>query len=120
MTLSKRLRTGLLAGLLLGAGGSLVFDADDGLVLGAGGAAAAIVNSPEDMPEGEGRETVFYMCSACHSMAIVTQQGLSRKRWADVLDWMVDEQGMAELDDVTRNEILDYLAAHYDENHTNN
>ena len=106
MTLSKRLLAVLAAGLLFGAGGSLVFEADR--------AVAAIVNSPEDMPEGEGRDTVFYMCSACHSMAIVTQQGLSRKRWADVLDWMVEEQGMAELDDVTRNEILDYLAAHYD------
>ncbi|WP_119165760.1 aldehyde dehydrogenase [Algihabitans albus] len=104
MTLSKLIRTSLAAGIFLAAGSSM----------------AAIVNDPEDMPPGEGRETVFYMCSACHSMAIVTQQGLSRKRWDDVLDWMVEDQGMAELDEATRNEILDYLADHYDEDRTNN
>ena len=103
-SLAPRLLTTALAGVLLGAGGSM----------------AAIINDPEDMPPGEGRDTVFYMCSACHSMAIVTQQGLSRKRWDDVLDWMVEEQGMADLDEVTRNEILDYLEANYNEDQPSN
>ncbi len=75
----------------------------------------ALIQAPEDMPEGPGRDTVFYMCSACHSMQIVVQQGLSRERWDTVLDWMVEEQGMAELDQATRSEILDYLAEHYNE-----
>jgi cytochrome c len=87
-----------------------------GAVLGAGAPRALeTIEAPEDLPEGPGRDTVFYMCSACHSMMIVTQQGLSRERWDDVLEWMVEEQGMAELDDATRGEILDYLSTHFDE-----
>lgn len=74
-----------------------------------------LIREPEDMPEGPGRDTVFYMCTACHSMQIVVQQGLSRERWDKVLIWMVEEQGMAELDQATRDEILDYLAKHYNE-----
>ena len=104
----KALLPGLVAGLVAG------------FLLGVGGSQAAIIDDPEDMPPGDGRETVFYMCSSCHSMAIVTQQGLSRKRWDDVLVWMVEEQGMADLDEITRNEILDYLEANYNEGHTNN
>jgi hypothetical protein len=81
--------------------------------------AVQLIDEPEDMPEGPGRDTVFYVCSACHSMSLVVQQGLSRKRWDKLLDWMVEEQGMAELDAATRTEILDYLSTHYDEDRSN-
>jgi hypothetical protein len=87
-----------------------------GTLLGAPTARAIdLIREPEDMPEGPGRDTVFYMCTACHSMQIVVQQGLSRERWDTVLVWMVEEQGMAELDTATRAEILDYLETHYNE-----
>ncbi|WP_281301505.1 MULTISPECIES: hypothetical protein [unclassified Iodidimonas] len=65
------------------------------------------------MQAGEGRETTFYMCSACHSMKLVTQQRLSRDRWDYLLDWMTKEQGMPPLDDEMRGEILDYLSTSY-------
>jgi len=65
------------------------------------------------MAPGEGREATYYACAACHSIRLVTQQGLSRARWDHLLDWMVDKQGMPELADEQRAEILAYLAENY-------
>ena len=65
------------------------------------------------LTEGPGREEVFYACDACHSIRLVTQQRLSRPRWDQLLDWMVAEQGMAQLTADERRVILDYLAANY-------
>lgn len=65
------------------------------------------------LPEGTGRETVFNRCAVCHSIRTVTQQRLSRSVWEQTLDWMVEEQGMASLDQRTRETILDYLSKHY-------
>ncbi len=67
------------------------------------------------LPEGPGKEETFYACHGCHSFRLVAQQGLSRKHWDETLDWMVEEQGMPELDDEERVLILDYLEAHYNE-----
>lgn len=64
------------------------------------------------LPQGEGREEVFYLCSACHSIKTVVQQKLSRDMWDKTLDYMVDEQGMPELDEEDRKIILDYLSSH--------
>lgn len=64
------------------------------------------------LPPGEGRDEVEGLCSACHSIRMVTQQRLSRARWDELLDWMVAEQGMPELDAETREKVLDYLADH--------
>lgn len=66
-----------------------------------------------DMPEGEGRDTVAIICAACHSLRTVTQQGLSEARWDELMDWMVEKQGMAPLDAETRTSIVGYLAEHY-------
>ena len=67
----------------------------------------------QGLPPGDGRETVFQLCSACHSLAIVKQQGLTRESWRETLEWMVEEQGMPELEDDQMSQVLDYLAAHY-------
>ena len=72
------------------------------------------------LPEGPGKEETFYACHGCHSFRLVAQQGLSRKRWDEMLDWMVEEQGMPELEGGERELILDYLAAHYNETRTPN
>jgi cytochrome c len=50
---------------------------------------------------------------------IVVQQGKTRKHWADLFEWMVKEQGMAEIDEPDRSIVLDYLAAHYNEDRPN-
>jgi hypothetical protein len=65
------------------------------------------------MPPGKGREETFSICGACHSIRLVTQQGLSRARWADAIKWMVEEQEMDKLDPKEETLILDYLAKWY-------
>ena len=65
------------------------------------------------LPPGPGREEVYYGCQACHSLRIVVQQGLSRDSWDETLEWMVDEQGMPELEPEEHQLILDYLANNY-------
>jgi hypothetical protein len=81
-----------------------------------GGRVTIAQNSVADfgeLPEGPGRMLVFGICQACHSLAIVKQQGLSRERWDDILTWMVEEQEMPPLDPSNRDLVLDYLATHY-------
>ena len=67
----------------------------------------------QGLPAGLGREEVFYQCQACHSLAIVKQQGLDRESWDESLVWMVEEQEMEPLDPEDRNLVLDYLATHF-------
>ena len=44
---------------------------------------------------------------------LVAQQGQTREGWDKLLNWMVEEQGMQEIEEPDRTEILDYLEAHY-------
>lgn len=67
----------------------------------------------QGLPAGPGRELVFGLCQACHSLAIVKQQGLDRESWDETLTWMVKEQGMPVLDQANLVLVLDYLATHY-------
>jgi hypothetical protein len=66
-------------------------------------AVAALLSGPASgkdfggLPEGEGRALVYYACTGCHSLMIIQQQEFSRRVWAEVLEWMVEAQGMAEL-----------------------
>lgn len=64
------------------------------------------------LPEGPGRDIVFYHCAICHSTRLVLQQRLSRGVWDETLDWMVEEQGMNELEPEIRKIVLDYLSTH--------
>lgn len=64
------------------------------------------------LPAGEGREEVLYSCASCHSIQTVVQQKLDRAAWDETLVWMVEEQGMAELEPGKRQLILDYLSTH--------
>lgn len=63
----------------------------------------------QGLPPGPGREDVFYLCQTCHSLRTVLQQRLPRWEWDHTLDWMIEEQGMAELEPEERVRILDYL-----------
>lgn len=77
--------------------------------------AAAVPDDPfgPDWPAGAGREFTGHLCNACHSLAIVKQQGLSEKAWDELLDWMVEEQGMSELEPDDRALVVAYLAENF-------
>jgi hypothetical protein len=64
------------------------------------------------LPEGEGREEVFFSCVACHSMGTVMQQRLSRRWWEITIERMVDDMGMPEPEADELELILDYLEEH--------
>jgi hypothetical protein len=66
--------------------------------------------TPEALPPGEGRDDTFYACTACHGTAVIRRAGLTRARWDELLDWMVEKQGMTSLEPDLRRVILDYLA----------
>jgi hypothetical protein len=75
-----------------------------------------VANSEQDwqgLPPGKGREETFYLCGPCHSLKLVTQQGLTRDSWEEVMDYMVAEQAMAPLESTDRKLIVDYLAKFY-------
>jgi cytochrome c len=61
----------------------------------------------------EGAEETFDYCTACHSERIVAQQGLTREGWVEVLEWMVDEQGLTPIDEPDLSTVLDYLSVNY-------
>ena len=98
-----------------------VFGAALALALSGGGLGPVLAPAPavaaedewQGLPPGEGRKDVFAICGACHSLRLVTQQGLSRAVWDEALDWMVDEQEMDKLDPDERRLILEYLSAYY-------
>lgn len=67
----------------------------------------------QGLPPGAGRDEALGICGACHSMKLVTQQGLSRQSWTEVIEYMVDEQEMPELDPEDHKLIVDYLSEFY-------
>ncbi|TVP73708.1 MAG: hypothetical protein EA339_02550 [Rhodobacteraceae bacterium] len=74
---------------------------------------ADAIDGPEDLPEGEGRDEAFYACIACHSMQVVTRQGMTRGMWQDTLTLMVERHGMMELEPDEHELILSYLSEHF-------
>jgi len=71
----------------------------------------------DGLPPGKGRDEVYSYCAACHSAKLVAQQGLTRESWDETLEWMVEEQGMAEIEDEMRVLILDYLSEQLNTDH---
>lgn len=80
-------------------------------------AGANAVFNPADpyggLPQTEGYDLVAAYCSACHSLRVVMQQRPTPRRWDELLDWMVEKQGMAEPDPETRAAIRAYLVRHF-------
>jgi len=64
------------------------------------------------LPLDLGREEVEIYCSACHSLRLVAQQGLTKDDWDELFDWMVEEQEMEEIPVEDRKLVLDYLSKH--------
>lgn len=63
----------------------------------------------DDLPDGTGRDETFYGCTACHGLAIVVRQGLTRQGWEDMLQLMYTRHNMAELPREDEAAILTYL-----------
>jgi hypothetical protein len=76
---------------------------------------AAPAGDPEfgDLPPGPGMEDTYYQCVACHSTAIIRQQRLTDARWDYLWDWMIEAQGMQDVEPEIREEILAYLKTHF-------
>jgi hypothetical protein len=70
-----------------------------------------ITDTPEDLPEGRGRDETFYACVPCHSVQIVRRQGMTRERWDLTIAEMISRHNMAEVANEDRALILDYLSA---------
>ena len=106
--------------LLLTFTAALVFRGAD--IPSPGSAAAQTATSPttdedewQGLPAGKGREETFFTCVPCHSLRMVTQQGLAKWRWNEAIDWMIDEQEMPRLSASERELIVGYLARFYGE-----
>ena len=69
--------------------------------------------SPEEFPDGPGRDDTFYACSACHAFRLVAQQGMTRRQWNDSIDWMTERHSMPVLPGKERQIVLDYLETIY-------
>jgi len=79
-----------------------------------------LADVPEDfeyypLPPGEGVDEVYFACIACHSLRTVTNGGYSRAVWDELLDWMVEDQGMMEPEPDIREILLEYLSTHIGE-----
>jgi len=84
-----------------------------GVVLAAPATASLADEELGGMPPAPGAEETYYACSACHSIKLVVQQGLSRESWEESLEWMVEEQEMEPLEPEDLKLILDYLSTYY-------
>jgi hypothetical protein len=69
--------------------------------------------SPEEFPEGPGRDETFYLCTACHNFKLVAAQGLNRRQWDESFQLMIEKHGMANIEGDDRTIILDYLEKTY-------
>jgi hypothetical protein len=67
----------------------------------------------EDLPEGKGREVAFYTCTACHGVALIKAQGLTRDLWDSTIDLMIEKHRMPPPKAEERAEILDYLVEQF-------
>ncbi len=70
-----------------------------------------------NLPDTPGVDTVYYACTACHSVQTFAAQHVTRERWDDLLDWMVTDQNMAPLPPADRTVVLDYLVRHFGADH---
>ena len=71
--------------------------------------------APEQYPAHANRDDTFYFCTACHSFKIIAQQGMSRERWNDTIDYMIERHKMVDVQGEHRDQMLDYLSTAFPE-----
>jgi hypothetical protein len=67
----------------------------------------------EDLPDGPNREITFYTCTACHGVALIKAQGLTRDLWESTFDLMLEKHRMPPVKPDERAQILDYLSEQF-------
>ena len=65
----------------------------------------------QDLPPGEGRETVMRVCTACHDIEAVPRLHYSREGWANLVSSMKDMG--ADATDAELTQIVNYLAKNF-------
>ena len=102
-------------------GSAGVSPASRGSAAKAAGTTGGEVPAPRSAPppelgvlvDEEGAEETYAYCAACHSERIVAQQGLTRADWEELLEQMVEENGMNPIEEPDLGRVLAYLATHY-------
>jgi hypothetical protein len=71
------------------------------------------IPSIDELPEGVGREEVFYTCTACHSLDVVKAQHKDEVGWNEIVDYMITVQGLFPPTPEDRAKIVSYLATNF-------
>ena len=79
-----------------------------GTVLAASGFLAV---KAQELPDGNGKDVVEKICTACHDLEPVVTRGFSRADWETVIKSMIDMG--AEITPAQSNTIAEYLAAKF-------
>jgi hypothetical protein len=115
MKIRSALTAALLAAAVFTAAPGAIFAQVQGQVLAQAPAPAfePRLEDIETLPEGPGREEAFYGCTACHAFKLVAAQGMTRQRWDETIQLMIDKHKMSEPAEADRTAMLDYLEKHY-------
>ena len=78
-------------------------------------AETAAVDPDSGLAIAPGWQMVRAHCGACHSLQLVTAQRGDRDYWLGLIRWMQRTQNLWDLPPDIEAQVLDYLAANYDE-----
>ena len=73
--------------------------------------AAAAAGAQSELPEGRGKEVVERACSQCHGLEYVTNSRMTKERWTNIVDNMV--QRGATLSDEEFDQVIESLVKHF-------
>ena len=76
-------------------------------------AGAQDIDEQSGLIKADGWQQVRIHCGGCHSHKLVTSQRADRQRWLEIIRWMQETQNLWQLDPVTEDQILSYLASNY-------
>ena len=82
---------------------------------GSARAEPAAIDKASGLVVAPGWQMVRAHCGACHSLKLVTTQRGDRDHWLKLIRWMQKTQNLWDLPPAIEDQVLDYLAPHYDE-----
>ena len=69
----------------------------------------AQARTTQDLKPAEGVKVAEEHCVACHDAGLITGAEMTREQWDQLIDEMINDQGMGEPSEEERRIILDYL-----------